>query len=73
MSKYIATLAWTSFFALWWLMLLGALEPNLATIPSLLLFAFIGACASTPRTTKPPTGGNGRHARRERRPRKEGR
>lgn len=67
MSRYIAYLSWTSFFALWWLMLLGVLEPNLATIPSLLLFGFIGSLASAAdrESAKPPSGGNGRHARKK--------
>lgn len=74
MNKYIAYLSWTSFFVLWWLLILGVVEPGTA-LANILLFGMLGALAglpSTPRTSKPPSGGNGRHARREQRPRREG-
>lgn len=75
MPKYIAYLSWTSFFVLWWLLLLGVVETSAVTLCHLFLFWTLACLASAAvrESAKPPTGGNGRHARRERRPRKEGR
>jgi len=62
--KLASVVAWLSFYALWWLLLLKVILPSLPTLLSMVLFFTMGIFFGAPiATMKPRTGTNGHNSK----------